>query len=480
MKIEQTPALHLLPRLRMVPKLMAVNAILVLPLQALEARIEVELDNNPALERESTLCPRCGMELAGVLCSSCGHLLGEPLSEDPTPPSPRTEGDEDFDPLALLPAELSLHEHLLLQLHAQRLQGRRREIGEFLVGSIDERGYLQADLGEVAKQFRVSRRVVEEVLGVIQGFDPPGVGGRSVEECLLLQLRVLEPTPENLLARRVIEAGSLVELGRGQYGKVARRLGCTPQEVRQAHAYLCTSCYPYPADRYEAEREGGGRRRPEEVPRPDVIIVRTPRGYAVEVAGSPTMGLRLNPLYRDLYQQVREQPQAFAPHAQEHIRDHVNRARLFIETVKRRNWTLRKIFEVIVAVQREFLDRGPRFLNPLTLAEVAARLGISESTVSRALDGKYVQLPDGRIVSSHVFFEPNRPIKERVRQLVAQEDPRQPLTDQTIAALLRREGIHVARRTVAKYREELGIPSSAVRRRRGTRGAPASRAAGGW
>jgi RNA polymerase sigma-54 factor len=466
MKIEPTLALRPLPQLRMVPKLMAVNAILVLPLQALEARIEAELDSNPALERETTLCPRCGTELAGVLCGSCGYLLGEPLMEDPVAGSPRTEAEEDFDPLASLPAELSLHEHLLLQLQAQRLQGKRREIGEFLVGSVDQRGYLQADLGEVAARFRVSRRVVEEVLEVIQGFDPPGVGARSVEECLLLQLRALEPTPENLLARRVIEAGCLLEMGRGQYGKVAQRLGCTPREVREAHAYLCASCYPYPADRYEAEREGGGRRRPEEVPRPDVVIVRTPRGYAVEVAGSPTMGLRLNPLYRDLYRQAREQPQAFAPHAQEHIRDHVNRAKLFIETVKRRNWTLRKIFEVLVTVQREFLDRGPRFLKPLTLAGVAARLGISESTVSRALDGKYVQLPDGRIVSSHVFFEPSRPIKERIRQLVAQEDPGQPFTDQEIARLLRREGIHVARRTVAKYREELGIPSSAVRRRR--------------
>ncbi|MDR7416140.1 MAG: RNA polymerase factor sigma-54 [Armatimonadota bacterium] len=466
MKIEPTLALRPLPQLRMVPKLMAVNAILVLPLQALEARIEAELDSNPALERETTLCPRCGMELVGVLCGSCGHLLGEPLLEDPVAGSPRAEGEEDFDPLASLPAEISFHEHLLLQLHAQRLRGKRREIGEFLVGSVDERGYLQADLGEVAVRFRVSRRVVEEVLEVIQGFDPPGVGARSVEECLLLQLRALEPTPENFLARRVIEAGCLVEMGRGQYGKVAQRLGCTPREVREAHAYLCASCYPYPADRYEAEREGGSRRRPEEVPRPDVVIVRTPRGYAVEVAGSPTMGLRLNPLYRELYRQAREQPQAFAPHAQEHIRDHVNRAKLFIETVKRRNWTLRKIFEILVTVQREFLDRGPRFLKPLTMAGVAARLGISESTVSRALDGKYVQLPDGRIVSCHVFFEPSRPVKERIRQLVAQEAPGQPLTDQEIARLLRREGIHVARRTVAKYREELGIPSSAVRRRR--------------
>ncbi len=466
MKIDPTLELRPLPQLRMVPKLMAVNAVLVLPLQALEARIEAELDSNPALERETTLCPRCGSEISGVLCGSCGHLLGEPLFEDPVFVGPRGGEDEEFDPLSLVPAEISFHEYLLLQLRASQLRGRRREVGEFLVGSIDERGYLQVDLAEVARRFRVSPRVVEEVLGIIQGFDPPGVGARSVEECLLLQLRALEPTPENALARRIVEAGCLLELGRGQYGKVAQRLGCTTQEVRQAHGYIRTFCYPYPADRYEAERHGGGRRRPEEVPRPDVIIVRTPRGYAVEVPGSPAMGLRLNPLYRDLYQQARSDPQAFAPHAQEHIREHVNRAKLFIETVKRRNHLLRRIFEFLVVAQREFLEGGPQFLKPLTLASVAARLGISESTVSRALDGKYVQLPDGRIVSSHVFFESSRPIKERIRQLVAGENPTHPLTDQEIASILRQEGFSIARRTVAKYREEMGISSSAARRQK--------------
>jgi len=151
-------------------------------------------------------------------------------------------------------------------------------------------------------------------------------------------------------------------------------------------------------------------------------------------------------------------------HAREHIREYVNRAKLFIETVKRRNWTLRRIFEVIVAAQREFLDRGPQYLKPLTLSAVARELGISESTVSRALDGKYVQLPSGRVVPSTLFFESALPIKERIRTMVANEDPEHPLTDQEIIAALRREGIRIARRTAAKYREEMGIPASSARR----------------
>jgi RNA polymerase sigma-54 factor len=134
--------------------------------------------------------------------------------------------------------------------------------------------------------------------------------------------------------------------------------------------------------------------------------------------------------------------------------------------VKRRNWTLKAILEAIVEVQREFLDSGPRHLKPLTMATVAARVGVSESTVSRALDGKYVLLPNGRVVSCEVFFDASLPVKERIRQLIQEEDPDQPLTDREIALRLRREGIPIARRTAAKYREEVGIPPSSVRRLR--------------
>jgi RNA polymerase sigma-54 factor len=451
-----------LPQQRMVPKLMAVNAVLVLPLPHLEARIEEELHANPALERAENTCPRCGAEMRGPLCHGCGHMLGESLAEESTP-LPRS-ADDDFDPVANVMAEVPLQDYLLLQLGARDLKGRRRDLGEYLIGCVDERGYLQVDLDEAALRFRLSRRAAEDVLALIQTFEPTGVAARSVEECLLLQLRALEPSETNTLAQRIITDGLLAELGRGQYAKVAQRLGATPQEVRDAHDYIRCHLAPYPADRYETEREGGGRLRPQEVPRPDVAIVRTSRGYAVEVAGPPAMGLRVNDLYREIYRRARRSPEEFAAHAREHIRDHVSRAKLFIETVKRRNWTLRSIVEAIVQAQREFLDRGVEHLKPLTMAMVAAQVGISESTVSRALDGKYVQMPSGRVVSCQIFFDGSLPVKERIRHIVAAEEPDAPLTDREIATRLGRVGIRIARRTAAKYREEMGIQSSAARR----------------
>ena len=465
--VEIRPGLDVtpLPQQRMVPKLMAVSAVLVLPLPQLEARIEQELHENPALEREEVTCARCGAEVVEAACGNCGHVPGEPLVDEVSP-APRGSPDDEFDPLTQVGAEVSLQEFLLLQLAAQNLKGRRRQLAEYLVGCVDHRGYLACELQEAASRFRVSLRVAEEVLAVVQAFEPVGVAARSVEECLLLQLRALEPSPHNLLAQRLITEGLLADLARGQYARVGQRLGTSAQEAREVHEYIRRHLYPYPADRYEAERAGGGRLRPQEVPRPDAVVVRTPRGYAVEVMGSPTMGLRVNELYRELYLRARKCPQEFAPNAARHIHDYVTRAKLFIESIKRRNFTLKVILEAIVEAQREFLDRGPAYLRPLTMATVAARVGLSESTVSRALDGKYVLLPNGRVVSCEVFFDASLPVKERIRQLVQEEDPHAPLTDREIALRLRREGIPIARRTAAKYREEAGIPSSSLRRLR--------------
>jgi len=450
---------------RMVPKLMAVNAVLVLPLPQLLARIEEELSTNPAIERVARPCPHCGAESEGPVCQRCGRPVDRFLFHlDSRAPKPRPV-DEEEDLLSRLPQEVSLSQHLQMSLAASSLSGVERSIGEYLIGSLDERGFLDCNLQQVAIKFGVPLEVVEKVLGVVQSFDPPGIGARNVEECLLLQLRAYDPTPVNLLAQRIV-ATSLRELAYHQYAKVARALGVSVSAVREAHEYIRTHCYPHPADRYEAERMGGARLRPSEVARPDVAILPTEGGYAVELVGTAVMELRLNPLYRQLYQETRQRPKEFAPDAKEHIQEHVNRAKLFIEVLRRRHVILRAIVEKVVEIQRPFLDHGPRYLRPLTKAAIAAALGVSESTVSRALDGKYALLPSGRVVSMEIFFDQALPVKERIKEIIAAEDPRRPLTDQQIAAQLAREGIRIARRTVAKYREEIGIPASA---RRGAR-----------
>ncbi len=447
---------------RMVPKLMAVNAVLVLPLPQLLARIEEELSTNPAIERVARPCPHCGVESEGPVCHACGRPMDRFLYHlDAYPLKPRPL-DEEEDPLSRVAQEVSLSQHLQMSLAASPLSGVERSIGEYLIGSIDERGFLDCNLQQVAIKFGVSVEVVEKVLGVVQSFDPPGIGARTVEECLLLQLRAYEPSPINLLAQRIV-ATSLKELASRQYAKVARALNVPIAAIREAHEYIRTHCYPHPADRYEAERMGGPRLRPNEVARPDVAILPAEDGYTVELVGASVMELRLNPLYRQLYQETRQRPKEFAPDAREHIQEQVNRAKLFIEVLRRRHVILRAIAEKVVEIQRPFLDHGPRYLKPLTKAAVASALGVSESTVSRALDGKYALLPSGRVVSMEIFFDQALPVKERIKEIIAQEDPRRPLTDQQIAAQLTREGIRIARRTVAKYREEIGIPPSAKR-----------------
>jgi hypothetical protein len=268
--VEIRPGLDVapLPQQRMVPKLMAVSAVLVLPLPQLEARIEEELHSNPALEREEVYCGRCGAEVTGAVCGNCGHVPGEPLGEELFP-APRSNPDEEFDPVAHVSAEVSLQEFLLLQLAAQNLKGRRRQLAEYLVGCVDPRGYLTCDLQEAASRFRLSLRVAEEVLALVQSFEPPGVAARTVEECLLLQLRVLDPTPHNRLAQRLIAEGS------------AGRAG--PGAVRQAG----------PAAGGLAPGGPGG---PPVHPQEPVPVPRGPlrggavRGRAAEAAGGPPAG----------------------------------------------------------------------------------------------------------------------------------------------------------------------------------------------
>lgn len=431
---------------RMVPKLMMVNALLVLPLNQLLARIEQELSENPALE----------------------------LDEQPATPEPDwspdeggqsqsltawTSDDEEFDPFSRMAAPVSLQEHLMMTLQAQGLSARDHAIGERLIGYINENGYVEATTVQVAQELHTEVEEVEAVLGRIQRFEPVGVGARSVEECLLLQLRVMEPTPANHLAQRIVET-HLPDLAAHRFDKVAKELDVSAAEVKEAHEFVKATCYPYPGERYRNEQDGG-RVRPAEVARPDAIIRRTEEGFTIELCRQDAFALRVNAFYDDLRRQMRRASSGYSDKSREHVRDYVGRAKLFIEALQRRNWTFANIVQTIVRTQWEFIERGEAHMKPLTKAMIAAELGISESTVSRALDSKFAQLPSGRVVSFDMFFDQSLPVKERIREIVASEP--HALTDDEIARLLTAEGIKIARRTVTKYREDMNIPSSTAR-----------------
>jgi RNA polymerase sigma-54 factor len=428
----------------MVPKLMMVNALLVMPLNQLLARIEQEMGENPALELDE-----------------------QPVSPEPDwTPEERgqslttwTPDEEEFDPFSRMAAPVSLQEHLMMTLQAQGLSTRDHAIGVRLIGYINENGYLEGTTVQVAQEVNAEAEEVEAVLARIQRFEPVGVGARNVEECLLLQLRVMEPTAANRLAQRIVET-YLPDLAARRFDKVAKALDATVTEIKEAHEFVKVSCYPYPGERYRSEQDGG-RVRPAEVARPDAIVRRTEDGFTIELCRQNAFALRVNAFYDDLRRQMRRASSGYSDQSREHVRDYVGRAKLFIEALQRRNWTFANIVQVIVRTQWEYIERGDAHMKPLTKAMIAAEMGISESTVSRALDAKFVQLPSGRVVSFDLFFDQSLPTKDRIREILAAET--RPLTDEEIAAILTAEGIKIARRTVTKYREEMSVPPSTSR-----------------
>lgn len=429
---------------RMVPKLMMVNSLLVLPLNQLLARIEQELGENPALELDEKSPAEAAEGPSDVGLQSLAAW---------------TPDDEEYDPFAQVAAPISLQEHLMMTLQAQGLSPRDHAIGERLIGYINDNGYLEVTLVQVAQELNVEADEVEAVLSRIQRFEPGGVGARTVEECLLIQLRVLEQSPVNRLAQRIVEH-HLPDLAARHFEQIAKALPARLADVKEAHEFVKTHCYPYPGERYRLEQDGG-RLQPGEVARPDVIIRRTEDGFAIELCRQDAYALRVNTFYEDLRRQMRRASPQYTDKSREHVRDYVSRAKVFIEAVQRRNWVLASIIQTVIRTQWEFLERGEAQLRPLTKAMIAAELGISESTVSRALDAKFAQLPNGRVLSFDLFFDQSLPIKERIRGFIAAEQ--RPLTDEEIARRLTQEGTKIARRTVTKYREEMSIPPSTVR-----------------
>lgn len=443
---------------RTLQTILAVNAILPLTVTELLARVEQELEENPVLERVPVPCPHCGHPVEGVTCTRCGELAfggwrswasGRHGAEWP---------EERPSALDRAVAPANLLDSLEAQLRVDVSDPVVLRVALHLVGYVDRRGYLDADLAYVAAELRVPLDMVERALLALQACEPAGVGARDVRECLLLQLERMPDSPPRRVAQAAV-AGHLEALGRGQYGAVAAALGVRVEDVHAAVRYIRRHLVAHPAEAFYLEH-GGDRVRPEELAVPDVAIHRTEDGYRVELVGGAATQLRVHSMVRQAFLQGH-----LTPEEREQLRAQVRRGRLFIEALRRRNAMLQRCAEYLVCYQREFLDHGPAHLKPLTLSRLAEALGVWESTVSRALSGKFVQMPDGRVAPFEVFFDSSLPVRERIRQLVAGEDPLAPLTDEELAARLRAEGFAVARRTVTKYREMARIPSARARRR---------------
>ncbi|MBI3979936.1 MAG: RNA polymerase factor sigma-54 [Chloroflexi bacterium] len=466
--------LTLLPQqtMKVSPRLVAANHILELSSMELQELIGQELSENPALEKmEEPTCPVCGAAMQGSICP---HCLSQQKKDEPSSElmeandeyalagsSTSQAGDDEFDPLTQVPDQMTLTEYLLTELRAA-LPRDDYPIAEYLVGSLDERGWLGCSVREVADQFGTDDERILRVLRHLQGLEPIGIGARDLRECLLIQLAYLEEEEcvRQPYAREIIDQ-YLTELGEHKFGKIAHALKISHTEVEAVWDFIKTHLNPYPAHLYAGTASSAVRDTRSVHTVPDVIINAREGQYEVDVLESKRYFLRVTPLYHQLASQVANDGSAFSDDEKRHILNYVNRAKLFIQNINQRRQTLQRITQCLVENQKDFLEYGIRSLRALTRAAVAAELGLHESTVSRATAHKFVMLPSRQVIPFSVFFSASLSVKDVIKEMIETEN--RPLTDQEIAHLLARQGINIARRTVAKYREQLGILPSPLR-----------------
>jgi RNA polymerase sigma-54 factor len=452
---------------RVTPKQIAANAILAMSSVELTEAIATELEENPALDMlEQSTCPICGSTITGSHCTEClpKNAVGsapEGLDGGVGEWSLRDESD-DLDPIARAEAEFTLQEHLDWTLRAL-LPARLHSVAEYAIGALDENGFLTESDAAIATATNTTEENVAAVREALRGVEPIGVGSRNVSESLLAQLAYLEELGEvdvPPIAAAIVR-DHLADLGERRFGLIASALNVTQDHVISAWEFVKLNLHPYPTAAFSAAIGIGQQGRT--IIRPDVLIRAIDHELMVEVVESRRFSLRVDPTYARLSAGMRSAEATEAD--REHVREYVGRARFFIDNVNRRRATLQRIAECLVDRQRDYLLHGVQHLVPLTRAEVGALIGMHESTVSRATAEKYVMLPTGEVVPFGHFFTASLGIKDQIRKMIEAEDAERPLSDQDIADRLASEGVAIARRTVAKYRDELQLLPARLRRR---------------
>jgi RNA polymerase sigma-54 factor len=478
MAMETRLSLRQSQRVVMTPLLQQAIQLLQLSTLELQEVVQKELLENPLLE-ELPETPEATAE-------------GQPAAESPTtptaepitpevPPRENERGTDDlpFDLTAVmfddheerslvaqedrddLPFEnmvrsvSSLTDHLEEQLRFATEDPTVRQIGEEIIGNLDEDGYLRAELSEVATRCNVSVDKVEPVLAMIQAFDPPGVAARSIQECLLIQLKT-DPNPDPVSVEIVEQ--HFEDLTRRRYPDIARALRLSLDRVMESVEEIM-GLEPKPGRRF-----GGNDSR---YIVPDVVVHKMGSEYVVVLNEDGIPRLRVNSLYRSLLRNSGDE-------AKQYVEQKLRSAVWLIKSVDQRQRTLRKVTQSIVKFQREFLDKGIAHLKPLSLRDVGEDIGMHESTISRVTTNKYVETPQGLFELKYFFHSgiasgdgemvSSVSVKKMIQDLLANEDPSKPLSDQEVAQILKGRGLVIARRTVAKYREELGILPSHQRR----------------
>jgi RNA polymerase sigma-54 factor len=460
------------------PRLYQAMDLLYMPLLDLQQHIKQEMLNNPFLDLEEPLVDPEDLEVKEEKEKAEDEIDWEEILLDGFDAGGRKqeyEQKEYYEPVRVETRDLA--DHLLDQLKLMRLSPREVLLGEEIVGNIDDDGYLVCGLDEAVDGLNdwlqeggsdwaegedmdpYTLEDAERMLELIQRFDPSGVGARDLRECILLQLRdqELEDTRTYSIVENYFD-----QLINHRWSEISKELGITPKEVQTA-ADEIAKLDPKPGLKYAAPADN--------YITPDLIVEKIDGNYHVFLNDTSLPRLKLSRTYRE----IARDKSKFQGENKEFISNKLNSANWMIQAIEQRRQTMLKVMNFIVDRQREFFERGVQYLKPLTLREVAEVIEMHESTVSRVTNEKFVQTPRG-VLPLKFFFSSGlstssgedvsaRGIKAKIETLVANEDPMRPLTDQAIVNILKEEGVQIARRTVAKYRDQLGILSARMRKR---------------
>ena len=479
------------------PQLQQSLALLQAPVLELKAMVEQELQQNPMLE-EASVTETTQEEKDSRSDDAAAQLdPQEPPADtqyDPATEKPDSEPVDQFDAdlqklLQLdqewrdhfsaantvnrstpedeerrqfmfdsLTADASLQSELLDQVRTSDLDDRLRQITELLVGNIDDHGYLQSGLSELSFSTGITLEDLEAALKIVQSFQPPGVGARDLRECLMLQLERAgrEKSREYEIVRDHMES-----LGKRRYPEIARQLGVSVTEAQQLAANI-GQLDPRPGRVYAPDSN--------QYVLPEVTVLKTADGgYVVNTENDHVPHLRISNTYKDLLSQADTTPEV-----REYIRDKIKAGKFLIKSIHQRQSTILNIANEIVKRQKAFFDEGVTHLRPMTMVQVAEVVGVHETTVSRAVSGKYMATPQGIFEMKYFFTSAiategggtmsNTSVKTILAELIAAEDKGSPLSDEDLVAQLKEKSIMIARRTIAKYRAELNVLPSHLRK----------------
>ncbi len=480
--LEQKLNVRLAQKQILTPGLVQMVSVLALNKLELSEMISQELMENPVLEedpevtptleeapaKEERLAEPADKEIIDIGAAAKGEKT-DPFEQidygsffdDYLDPGYRTQMPSEiiekpaFENFLAKPS--TLYDHLQWQLNLSLVPKNISDAVVSIIGNLNEDGYLTATLEEIATTGGHTLEDVSEGLKVLQTFDPAGVGARDLGECLLIQLRHLGE--ENSIAAQIVQ-NHLKQLQNKHYQEISRSLG-RPLNLVLAQIDVIKKLDPRPGQRYNKTET--------RLVEPDVFIVKTEEGYTVTINEDDIPQLRLNPTYKKLIEQ-----DGSSKDVREYVKERYSSALQFIKNIEQRKHTIVRVCEAIVRRQLEFLDHGLDQLRPMMIKDVAEEVGVHPSTVSRAVANKYAHTPQGVFELRYFFSEavqgpagsgtPLLIAKRKVKKLIDEEDSSKPLTDEQLTKMLNDEGIMVTRRTVAKYREDLKIPSTHQRR----------------